>query len=279
MSTLEPLAPDQRAVVSLVLRQGRSYDEIAALLGHPAEAVRDRAHAGLAALAHDNGLPAEVTGRSRTTCWGSSATRDAAATRGAARRVGAARTAPGRPCPRRASLGAPRSPPTRAAQSSRPPAQRPDPPPAPSSRLGGALLIAGVLAAVAVVLYLVLSSGGGDDPGRGAGFDRDRSEQQPRRRLPTPAAQVADTIPLRSPAGSDAKGTMTVYLQEGQLLFALEAPGRAAEQRGGGSTASGSPVRATRRAGSGSPTPSVRTGSSVSRGRAKTISTASPSST
>ncbi len=33
MAPLEPLAPDQRAVVSLVLQQGRSYDEIAAMLG------------------------------------------------------------------------------------------------------------------------------------------------------------------------------------------------------------------------------------------------------
>ena len=51
MSPLEPLAPDQRAVVALVLQQGRSYDEIAALLGIPVDAVRARAQAGLAALA------------------------------------------------------------------------------------------------------------------------------------------------------------------------------------------------------------------------------------
>ena len=50
MSPLEPLAPDQRAVVALVLQQGRSYDEIAALLGIPVDAVRARAQEGLAAL-------------------------------------------------------------------------------------------------------------------------------------------------------------------------------------------------------------------------------------
>src|SRR5215208_1923564 len=61
MSPLESLAPDQRAVVALVLQQGRSYDEIAALLGIPVEAVRARAHAGLAALAPENGLPEEIT--------------------------------------------------------------------------------------------------------------------------------------------------------------------------------------------------------------------------
>ena len=45
-----------------MLQQGRSYDEIAALLGLPVDAVRARARAGLASLAHDNGLPNEVTG-------------------------------------------------------------------------------------------------------------------------------------------------------------------------------------------------------------------------
>ena len=34
---------------------------------------------------------------------------------------------------------------------------------------------------------------------------------------------MADTIPLRSTTGGKAKGTMTVFLQEGRLLFALEA--------------------------------------------------------
>ena len=61
MAPLEPLAPDQRAVVSLVLQQGRSYDEIAALLGIDAGAVRVRAQAGLAALHPGNGLPGEIT--------------------------------------------------------------------------------------------------------------------------------------------------------------------------------------------------------------------------
>ena len=36
---------------------------------------------------------------------------------------------------------------------------------------------------------------------------------------------MADTIPLRSTTGGKAKGTMTVFLQDGKLLFALEAQG------------------------------------------------------
>ena len=85
------------------------------------------------------------------------------------------------------------------------------------------LLIAGVLAVVAVVLFLVLS--GGDDPG---GEQAASSATPAAGATPTPTptaapAQVADTIPLRSSTGGKAKGTMTVYLQDGQLLFALEA--------------------------------------------------------
>src|SRR5215218_1157246 len=58
MPSLEALPPDQRAVVQLVLQQGRSYEEIAALLGIPVAAVRDRARSGVAALG-DASAPGE----------------------------------------------------------------------------------------------------------------------------------------------------------------------------------------------------------------------------
>src|SRR3954452_30399 len=57
MSPLQTLAPDQRAVLELLLRQGRSYAELSELLGLPEDAVRDRAHAALAALAPDKAAP------------------------------------------------------------------------------------------------------------------------------------------------------------------------------------------------------------------------------
>src|SRR3954462_12961395 len=50
------MAPDQRAALELVLRQGRSYGELADLLGMPEETIRGRARGGVAALAPD--LPA-----------------------------------------------------------------------------------------------------------------------------------------------------------------------------------------------------------------------------
>jgi Sigma-70, region 4 len=57
MSPLSALAPDQRAVLELLLRQGRDYAELSELLGLPEAGVRSRAHAALAALAPDRPAP------------------------------------------------------------------------------------------------------------------------------------------------------------------------------------------------------------------------------
>jgi hypothetical protein len=51
MSRLDELPPDQRAALSLLLRQRKSYAEVAQLLGIPERAVHDRAQAALAMLA------------------------------------------------------------------------------------------------------------------------------------------------------------------------------------------------------------------------------------
>src|SRR4028118_1578993 len=61
--SLEALAPDQRAVVQLVLQQERSYDDLAGLLGISTEAVRERARAGLERVGGSAGdLTAEELG-------------------------------------------------------------------------------------------------------------------------------------------------------------------------------------------------------------------------
>jgi hypothetical protein len=239
MNPLESLAPDQRAVVALVLQQGRSYDEIAALLGMPVDGVRARAHAGLASLARDNGLPGEVTGPLADYLLGQLATADAEATRGLLAESPPARAwasdvsarlqdvapqgLPEIPEPAETAATPPvvPGPRPRPVREAAPEPARNDSPPA-ASRVGGALLIAGVVAVVAVVLFLVLR--GGDDPG---------TEQAAATPTATPAAsatpaatatpQAADTIALRSPAGGKAKGTMALFIQDKQLLFALEA--------------------------------------------------------
>jgi transposase-like protein len=52
-SRLESLPADQRAALSLLLERGKSYAEIARLLGIPESTVRDRAHAALDAIGGD----------------------------------------------------------------------------------------------------------------------------------------------------------------------------------------------------------------------------------
>ena len=173
-----------------MLQQRRSYDEIAALLGMPVDAVRERAQAGLASLARDNGLPREVTGPLADYLLGQQPPADAEATRGLLAESGPARAwasdvaarledvAPGGVAeipaverdaaaePDEAQPPSPAEPPgprPRPVREAPAPAPAGDSPPA-SSRLGGVLLIAGVLAVVAVVLFLVLR-GGDDDPG------------------------------------------------------------------------------------------------------------------
>ncbi len=51
MSSVQELPPDQRAALTVLLRQGKTHEEVAGLLGIPPQAVHDRAHAALAVLA------------------------------------------------------------------------------------------------------------------------------------------------------------------------------------------------------------------------------------
>jgi hypothetical protein len=56
MSGIDDLAPDQRAVLQLLLKQGKAYVELAALLRIEPEAVRDRAAAALDDLGPRDGV-------------------------------------------------------------------------------------------------------------------------------------------------------------------------------------------------------------------------------
>jgi hypothetical protein len=229
MSPLEPLAPDQRAVVALVLQQGRSYDEIATLLGIPVDAVRARAHAGLAALVPGNGLPGEITAPLADYLLGQQAASDAEATRGLLAESAPAREWAAGVADRLedvAPRGLPEVPGAEAAEA--PPAApdeaaAPGAPP-PASRLGGALLIGAAVLAVGVVLFLVLRGGSDDEePGStGAAAPTATATATP---TATATATVTDQIRLRAAAGGKAKGTMTVFLQGGRLGFALQATG------------------------------------------------------
>src|SRR5438105_2162253 len=61
MSRVDELKPDQRAALQLLLKQGRSYEDIASLLRIDPSAVRERARSALDALGPEDvgSLPLE----------------------------------------------------------------------------------------------------------------------------------------------------------------------------------------------------------------------------
>jgi hypothetical protein len=91
MTPLDTLAPDQRAVLELVLRQGRSYGELSELLAIPEREVRARADAGVRALA---GEPVAGIDTGRIADWllGQQPDAEAERTRAAVARSEGART-------------------------------------------------------------------------------------------------------------------------------------------------------------------------------------------
>ncbi|HEY5044472.1 MAG TPA: sigma-70 region 4 domain-containing protein [Solirubrobacteraceae bacterium] len=136
MSRLDDLPPDQRAVLLLLVQQGKSHAEIADMLGISRNAVRDRARAALEALA---GGPGESP---------VPAPQPVPDDRGRARTSGARTPGPPSPTPP-PPPGVPEG--TREADSSSS---------LPSSRRGGALLLALLVVVVVVVVILVTSGGG-----------------------------------------------------------------------------------------------------------------------
>jgi hypothetical protein len=87
MSPLSALAPDQRAVLELLLRQGRDYAELSELLGLPESGVRSRAHAALAALVPDRAAPVGEDGAVADWILGQQDDEEAERTRGAIARM------------------------------------------------------------------------------------------------------------------------------------------------------------------------------------------------
>jgi Sigma-70, region 4 len=65
MIRLEQLPPDQRAVLSLLLRQRKSYEQVAVALGIAPETVAARAHSALAVLAPAQARPLDPAERRR----------------------------------------------------------------------------------------------------------------------------------------------------------------------------------------------------------------------
>ncbi len=174
MPRLEDLPPDLRATLSLLVDRGKSYAQVAELLGIPERAVRDRAHAALDALA---GAPGESPA-AYVPPPSSSPTRDP--------ERGGAHTA------------------RRAASSVSDAAAG-----LPVSRRGGALLLAGIVVVVIVVVVLLTSGGGG---GSGTSTGTNASTSTSTSGHTTSTSSSAKGTKATSTTGSKAKVTNQVTL-------------------------------------------------------------------
>jgi hypothetical protein len=180
MSRLDDLPQDQRATLSLLLRQRKGYAEVASLLGIEQRAVHDRAHAALAVLAPREarqlsaerreevgeyllGQQASVGGRlrARTYLEGSAPAREwarALAAELAPLAVAPLPEIPGAPAPQPATVdGGDRAPAAERGDKGASFSARAS---MPSSRVGGALLLGAILAGVIVAVILLTGSGG-----------------------------------------------------------------------------------------------------------------------
>jgi hypothetical protein len=250
-TAFDRLAPDQRAAVELVLRQGRSYGELSDLLGMPEETIRTRARHGVAGLAPDLVAPTR-SGEIADWLLGQQSEAHAARTRAllladpaaqnwAATVAEPLRAAPGGEAvpelPTGPEPAAPRvngkSARAKAAPEEPPVISAPVEPPEPeaprgrSSRVGGAIIIGVALVLVAVVLVFVFTRGD-DDPEPVAATPTATTTAP----TPTPSASANDIV-LKGPAGSKAVGLMRLFqANDGTVRFALAAQGVAANQDG-----------------------------------------------
>jgi hypothetical protein len=244
MSRLDELPPDQRAALSLLLRQRKSYGEVALLLGIAEHAVHDRAHAALALLAPRQAreVPTErreevgdyllgqqrnVAERLRTRTYLSSF---APAHAWAQSIAGELMRLSGAPLPEIPPLAPAGVQPSPSAAAPSPPAGGPGsrvsslagsstspsstPPTPPSSRLGGALLLAAILVAVIVAVVLLVGGGGSKS------HTKQKTTSTASKTGPTVSAQLT----LHSPnPKSRSVGIVAVLSEKSKRAFYIEA--------------------------------------------------------
>jgi hypothetical protein len=94
MATFDQLSPEQRAIVELVLQQGKTYPELAEMLGMPESRVRELARDALVELAPVSvrGVEADWRGQLADYILGQQSGPEATATKGHLRRSEAARS-------------------------------------------------------------------------------------------------------------------------------------------------------------------------------------------
>jgi hypothetical protein len=248
MSRLDELPPDQRAVLSLLLSQRKTYAEVAALLAIQARAVHDRAHAALAMLAprQARGLPAgrrEAVGdyllgqqpgvaerlATRAYLDGSDPAREWARAISGELAGLAPRPLPEIPAPAAApAVAEHREAPAVTASPPQPAGAAHGAPPEgsperslgerlPSSRLGGALLLAAIAVAVIVAVVLITSGSSGSHPSKSA------SRSTASAKTATGPA-ISQRLTLTSPTpGSKAVGVMDILAEGSRRAFFIDA--------------------------------------------------------
>lgn len=230
MTSFEDLPPDRRAVLSLLLRQRKGYDEVAAALGIASTAVHDRAHAALAVLAPQKarGLATDEREQIGEYMLGRQDEAQAAATKAQLARSPAAREWARALAVELAKLTAdplpeipveeapPASPPTAHATPPAPMAALPAPgadqsavAPSPAvSRRGGALLLAGIVAVAAIAIALILSSGG-NKANQAASRSGESSTAAQKTGAKNPKLEAAAEL-KPTPAGGHARGAALI---------------------------------------------------------------------
>jgi hypothetical protein len=236
MAAFDDLPADQKAVLQLVLRQGRTYGEIAGLLRISPEAVRDRALTALDAIgpADVGDLSGDDQDEVGDYLLGQQGASARAATRGKLEQSAAARNwaravagelraagvasedalpeIPADAAEVDEAFGA-----LEARKQARAEQER-------SSRLGGLLLLVAAGLVAALIIVLILNAVGGDD-------DKDKSAST----TPTTAqtqtststvASVEAQINLRPPNGGNSPlGVANVVTQDGQRALAIVGQG------------------------------------------------------
>jgi Sigma-70, region 4 len=250
MSRLDDLPPDQRATLSLLLRNGKSYAQVAALLDIQERAVHDRAHAALAVLAARQAreLTAEQREEVADYLLGQRpGVAERLATRGYLESSAPARAWAGALADQLSPLagdalpeipgGAERAaaapiaaPQDASAGAAATPSRRPRPS-APSSRVGGALLLAAIVAVVVVAVVLIANSGGGSgkqaasaSSGSGSGETASSSTSAGSTATQGSKAKEDKRITLSAPdPASKAVGVAEVLSEGKQYAFYLAA--------------------------------------------------------
>jgi Anti-sigma-K factor rskA, C-terminal len=220
MADIDSLPADQRAALQLLLKQGQSYEQLAGLLGIGPDAVRDRAHAALAALRPASDLPESERAAIADYLLGQQSESERDGTRlliagsdsaGAWARGVSDALAPlaGDALPDIPSVepAPPAYEEAEAADRGAPAATA-----RPSSRLGGALLLGGLGIIVAVVLILIINSGGDDSSKKSSSTLSTNPATQT-----TPASQQRPVaqVNLRSASGNSRQVGLAQVFENG----------------------------------------------------------------